>query len=178
MYLYKQIILILILSVSFAQKNSISDTNVKVTNKSTSDNVQFDPMKVWEKDDDNIANPELKMQLEQLRREFATKRTGIQDAYKTKIKALKEQSHTEIESLKKGFMAKRNALKEKYGVKKDAKPKKLKGDKKNKVKPINKPKLYNTPKGVKPVKEPTPSKDLDDDNSKAKPEKVVPKVKK
>ena len=166
MYLFKYSILVLFLSLSFCQKNSLSDNNIKSNNNTKIEKVKKDPIKIWEEEDNNIENPELKIQLESLRREFETKRNDIQNNYKSKIKALKEQSRSEIDFLKKNLMTKRNALKKQYGVKK---PKKIKDD--NKVKPekINKPKTYNPPKGVKPTKTP-PSKPLDD-NSKSK---VVP----
>ena len=166
--------IIILLSVSFSQKNSLTETKVKSKDHSNIDKVKSDPITIWEDEDKYIDNPELKMEMENLRKEFESKRTSIQNNYKAKIKVLREQSHSEIELLRKDLVAKRNAIKKKYGVKK---PKKIKNNKNNKIDPVNKPKVFNQPSGVKPVKISSINKDLDD-NSKKKPVKVPDKDKK
>ena len=170
MYLFKYSILVLLLSLSFCQKNTLSDKNVK-SNTTKTEKVKKDPIKIWEEEDSNIENPELQMQLESLRKEFESKRNDIQNDYKLKIKKLREESRSEVDLLRKNLVAKRNALKKQYGVKK---PKKIKGDKNTNLENINKPKYVTPPKGVKPPKKSSPAKHLDEDSkSSAVPVKNI-----
>ena len=181
MYLFKYSILVFLLSISFSEKNSLSENNVKSKNTTNIEKVKPDPLKIWEKEDNKIDNPELKMQLETLRKQFETNRNNIQNDYKSKIKILREQSRSDIDLLRKNLVAKRNEIQKQYGYKKPTKikrddkvkPDKIKADKKVIPEKINKPKSYNPPKGVKPTKA-VPSKPLDNNSkSKAVPVKDV-----
>ena len=46
MYLFKYSILVLLLSLSFSQKNSLSDNNVKSKNNTNIEKVKSDPIKI------------------------------------------------------------------------------------------------------------------------------------
>ena len=66
MYLYKNLFIILLLSFSFSQKQTAIENN------------KVDQVKIWENDDDNIDNSELKKALAKLREEFEHQRKTIQ----------------------------------------------------------------------------------------------------
>jgi len=75
----KFLLLVFMISISFSQKQNAVGTTVK-----------SDPVKLWENDDNNINNPELKRALEQLRKEFQQQRNEIQSNYKLRISELKK----------------------------------------------------------------------------------------
>ena len=163
---YKHLLLIIAVSFSFSQKNHAVITDVKP-----------DAVKLWEVDDNNINNPELKKALEQLRMEFEEQRNEIQSNYKIRINELKQQKDSNIEILKKQFVEKRNSLKEKYGLKDLNKPKKLKATKKDENLSKKKPEKVNYI-NKSPVKKTTKKSPASSLEKKSNSEKVESKDKK
>ena len=115
---------------------------------------KVDPLTIWQNEDSNIQNKDLKKELDKLRGQFKSERKTIDENYKESIKPLKKKRDDKIRSLKDTYNSKRQELRKKYGVKKNKKPRKLK---KNKIK--------NDDLLVKPNKE-IPLKSVDEPKSK------------
>ena len=150
MYLLKYLLLVFLLSFSFSSKNVISTKSIS--------NVDEDPVKIWEHEDNSTDNMELKKELDKLRDTFKHERTLIDDNYKASIKPMKMKRDDKISSLKESYNSKRKQLKKRYGVKNNKKPRNIKKDK---IKPIS-------------VLEPKTSK-LDYNTDEKKNKKLVPK---
>jgi len=73
---------------------------------------------------ESIDNPELKAELETLKREFDQQRQAIVDRYEIQIENLKNERKNKINVVRKDFAERRKALFKKYGVKR-AKPDKV-----------------------------------------------------
>ena len=63
---------------------------------------------------DNIQNDELRLELEDLRKEFDNEKKQIQKIYNKKIDALKEDRRNEMKTIKKDFSERRQILMKKY----------------------------------------------------------------
>ena len=88
----------------------------------------------------NIANEDLRAELESLGREFDIERQRIRDLYEEKIQTLKDERRTGIKSMKNEFGEKREALFIKYG------------EDRKKTKPAIKPNMEKREKGKKPLR--------------------------
>ena len=160
MFKYKNIILILLLSVCFTK-----------TDKITSNVDKNDDVQVWEDEEKAIDNPELKKALQELREDYSTRRSSIKKDYHIKIEPLKQQRDIDFATLKKIYISKRQSLKDKYGVKRPSNIKKAKINqevqdrkklpKKNpqsKKPPLYKAKKYAPDNKKLPVKKEVPKK--------------------
>ena len=160
MLLYKKILPIIILSSLFA-------SNERTVLKPGNLNHKTDPVVIWQEEDNEISNNELKKQLAKLREEFRLERKTIQKEFQVKIEPLKHQRDNDLSILKKDFTSRRDALKKKYGVSK--KPKKVKKDKNKSYlnKPVNvkKDNKHKTIKEAESTK--SPQKKSIDNNDKS-----------
>ena len=153
MLLYRRLLLVIVLSFLLAEKSGSELKQKKPIMKN-------DPVTIWQEEDNEVMNVDLKIELEKLRDEFEIQRKTIQKKFKAKIEPYKHQRDMDISALKKDFIEMRKAFKKKYGVK----PKKVNNDKNKaypdkpmKVKKANKNPLKskqdNQSKKVLPIKE-------------------------
>ena len=91
----------------------------------------------WEKEDENIKDPELQKLLEELKIEFKSERYALKNRFKKKIEALKEEYANKRKNIKKKFI---NRNKKKRP---DKKPESLNPDKKKEEKKPKETKKFN-----------------------------------
>ena len=87
----------------------------------------------------NITNEALRVELDNLGKEFDIEKQQIRDFYDKKIKTLKDERRIEINSIKNEFGKKREALFTKYG------------ESRKKTKPAMNPNMEKREKGKKPL---------------------------
>ena len=88
----------------------------------------------------NITNEALRVELENLGKEFDIERQWVRDSYEKKIETLKDERRIEIKSIKNEFGEKREALFTKYG------------EDRKKTKPAINPNMEKREKSKKPLR--------------------------
>jgi len=104
--MHKYFIILLFISASLAQ----------TSNNKKYQNLKPNSVELWENENKEIKNPELKKEIMKLNKEFQIKRENIKNEFKEKIKPLKIQKEKDISNLKEQYLNKRKFLFEKYGV--------------------------------------------------------------